>query len=156
MISLPIQDQQILGKLSHYRDALRKIETVYGIIPKSKEELLQRLHDQTVSESIKMISQVLEYTKKQEKNAKDLAHRARFASPKGAAKLNVEGNSAILHSLNQLIKINGQMLKVQSEVLAMNNKLGKDHVKYLDKMKIDFKKGVKKMDTKDYQMPRFD
>lgn len=157
LITLPIKDQQILANLQQYQDALRKIELIYGTIPKSKEELLQKLHDQTVSESIKMISQVLSYTQQQEKNAEKLISRAQVASPKGAAQMTVEVNAAILHSLNQLIKINGQMLKVQSEALAMNNKAGKDDVKHLDKIKHDFNGSLKGISSdEEYKMPRFE
>jgi len=155
LIEMPIKDEKILGDLARYRDALRRIEHLYGVVPKSKEELIHRLHDRTVSESIKMISQALNYTKTQELNAKRLSKRVQAASPKGAAKMNVEVNSAILHSLNQLIKINGQMLKVQAEVLATNNKGEKEHVNYLRKIGGDFKKGVKFMTKEDFKMPRF-
>ncbi len=156
LVELPIKDQKILSDLKNYREALRKIERLYGIVPKSKEAMLQKVHDRTVGESLKMISQVLKYTETQEKNATKLIKRASVASPKGAAKMNVEVNSAILHSLNQLIKINGQMLKIQAETLAMGNKSSKEHVNYLIKMERDFKKGVKVLNREDFKMTRFD
>ena len=40
--------------------------------------------------------------------------------------MNVATNSQVLHALAQLIRINGQVLKLQSEAFASENKRGKD------------------------------
>ena len=40
--------------------------------------------------------------------------------------MNVATNSQVLHALTQLIRINGQILKTQSEDFASQNKRGKD------------------------------
>ena len=37
-------------------------------------------------------------------------------------------NSQILHAISQLIRVNGQMLKLQSEALGIQNREGKESV----------------------------
>ena len=122
----PIEDEKVLGELKTFKKAINEVERLYGEIPKGKEELLIRLHDETVAESIKVSNSLREYAKNQERNSNRIAIQARSVSPKGAARVNIQTNAAILHTLNQLLKVNGQMLKLQSESLALNNKATKE------------------------------
>ena len=80
--------------------------------------------------------------------------QSRQASPKGAARMNAEVNAQILHTLNQLLRVNGQMLKLQSESLALNNKDGKDSVLGHQKVKQDLKSGLTSF-RGDFNLPRF-
>ena len=50
-------------------------------------------------------------------------------------------NSQVLHALSQIIRINGQILKLQSEFLAVGNKLSKDSAEHFNL----FKKEVGKL-----------
>lgn len=124
--SLPIEDENILGDLKSFKKAMNEIEMLYGEVPKGKEEMLLKLHDQTVAESIKITNSLKVYAKSQEANSNRIARNAGRMSPKGAVRSNLETNAAILHTLNQLLKVNGQILKLQSETLAMNNKSAKE------------------------------
>lgn len=155
--ALPIQDEQILGKFKNYQTSLKAVQQLYGEVPKSKETALELLHDQTVAESLKMIHALNEYGQKQEENATKIAGQARQASPKGAARMNVEVNAQILHSLNQLIRINGQMLKLQSQNLAMNNKAQKDTMGGMIKIQDDFNKKIVSLEkvNSNFNLPRF-
>lgn len=126
--SLPIKDERILSEIRNFKDSYESIANVYGSIPKSPEAAVQLLHDKTVAESIKMVSDIKTYAKQQEENAITFSMQGRQASPKGAARMNTEVNAKILHTLNQLLKLNGQILKLQSEQLAMANKNGKESV----------------------------
>lgn len=144
--SLPIKDEKVLAELKTFKKSYDTILDVYGQIPKSKDELLQTLHDQTVAESLRMVNSFKDFTRKQDENSVLLSIQSRNASPKGAARMQVEASSNILKSLNQLIKLNGQMLKMQSEILAMSNKNGKDNVVRYQKVDSDLKKGFKNLD----------
>jgi len=141
--SLPIKDEKILAELRTFKKSYDTILDVYGKVPKSKEELLHTLHDQTVAESLRMVNSFKDFARKQDENSIMLNVQSRNASPKGAARMQVEASSNILRSLNQLIKVNGQMLKMQSEILAMTNKNGKDNVIRYQKIDQDLRKGFK-------------
>ena len=155
--ALPIRDERVLEGLKNYQISLKTVEKLYGIVPKSSQASTQLLHDQTVAESLKMISAINEYGQNQEENALRIAGQARQASPKGAARMNVEVNAQILHSLNQLIRINGQMLKLHSQTLAMNNKENKDSIGGLIKMKKDFRNQAMNFEKfhNNFNLPRF-
>jgi hypothetical protein len=141
--SLPVKDEKILAELKSFKKSFDTIQDVYGAIPKSKDALLHTLHDQTVAESLRMITSFKDFTKKQNENSTILAIQSRNASPKGAARMQVEASSNILKSLNQLITLNGQMLKMQSEALAMNNKGDKDNVARFKQVNNGFRNGFK-------------
>lgn len=139
--SLPIKDEKILSDLKEFKNALQKVEGLYGKVPKSPEEALHVLHDQTVAESLRMATSFKEYSEVQEKNSQVLAAEARIASPKGAARMQAETSAEILRSLSQLIRLNTQLLKLQSEQLAMNNKSSKDGVANFQKVNQDLGRG---------------
>ena len=143
--SLPIEDEKIMAELVTFKKSLDAVANVYGKIPKSKEALLHTLHDQTVAESLRMITSFKNFTRQQEENSMRISIQGRQASPKGAARMQVESSAQILKSLNQLIRLNTQMLKLQSESLAMNNKTDKDSVHRFQKIDQDLGKGFKNL-----------
>ena len=136
--SLPVKDEKILAELRDFQGAVQTITDVYGRIPKSKEATMQALHDQTIAESLRMITSFKEFSEKQEENSIMIAAQSREASPKGAARMQAETSAQILRSLSQLIRLNTQMLKMQSEQFAMHNKSGKESVGNFQKLNQDF------------------
>lgn len=141
MESLPIKDEKVLAELKEFRRATEKVESLYGKVPRSPEEALQLLQDQTVAESLRMATDFKDYSEKQERNSELIAMQARQASPKGAARMQAETSAQILRSLAQLIRLNTQTLKLQSEQLAMSNKASKESVGNFQRVSRDFGNG---------------
>lgn len=152
--ALPVKDERILAQLRDFQSALRKVEEIYGLIPKSSDAALQRLHDETIAESLKMSNSIKDYTDRQELNATNVFIQSSSASPKGAERMNAQTSAQILHSVNQLIKVNGQLLKLQSESFALTNKGGKDSTEGFNKAKHDLEMAMKKMKPQ-FDFPRF-
>lgn len=152
--SLPVKDEKILSQLRSFDKSIRTIEDIYGAIPKSKEEVIHRLHDNTVAESLRMIHDFQKYAEKQESNSVVLASNSRAASPKGAARIAATTNAEILRSLSQLIRLNSQMLKLQGEQLAMDNKRGKSQVASYQRINNDLGSGFKHF-SPTMSLPRF-
>ena len=147
--ALPVKDEKILAEIQNFKQAVDTVANIYGKIPRSKEQALQMLNDQTVAESIRMANSFKQYSEEQEQNSIKIAIQSRDASPKGAARMQAETSANILRSLSQLIRLNTQMLKLQSEQLALNNKTGKDRVASYQKVDQDLASGFKnfKVDT---------
>ena len=135
---LPIKDEGILKELRTFNQSLGKIADLYGKVPQSPEAALHMLHDQTVAESFRMINDFKDYAKKQEDNSNILQDQSRQASPKGAARMAAEGNAMVLKGVSQLIRLETQNLKMQSEILALKNKRDKEAVKSYQKLNRDF------------------
>ena len=139
--SLPIENEKILSDLKNFKKSYDSVLEIYGSIPTSKEESLHLLHDRTVAESFKMVSLSDQHTRLQEENADSIRHSARNASLKGATRITAESNALILDSLNQLIKLQSQSLKMQGEELALKNKNEKGNVSSFQKVNRDLKTG---------------
>ena len=142
--TLPIKDEKILAELRSFRDATNRVEVLYGKIPKSPDQALHLLHDQSVAESLRMANSFKDFSEAQEKNSLLIAAQARDASPKGAVRMQAEMSAEILRSLSQLIRLNTQMLKLQSEQVAMTNKSSKDEVAGFQKVNRDLGMGFSK------------
>lgn len=143
--SLPIKDEKVLAEIRNFKEAVNKIAVLYGEIPKSKEEVMQRLHDQTVAESLRMVNAFKEFSAVQEENSIRIGIDSRNASPKGAMRMQAETSAQILRSLSQLIRLNTQMLKMQSEQFGMQNKMGKESVSNFQRVNKDFGQSFSKM-----------
>lgn len=126
--SLPIKDEKILGELRTFKRSLQEIEKIYGAIPKSPDESFQQINDLAVAESLKMVNSATDYAEKQEQNSARLEARSWDMSPKGAMRMQAQINSQILLTLNQILRMNAQLLKVQSADLAAKNREEKQDV----------------------------
>ena len=126
--SLPIKDEKILGQLRTFQRSLQEIEKVYGVIPKSPDSSFQQVNDMAVAESLKMVSSATDYAEKQEANSVQLEARSWDMSPKGAMRMQAQINSQILLTLNQILRMNAQLLKIQSADLAAKNREEKQDV----------------------------
>jgi hypothetical protein len=142
--ALPIKDEKILAELRNFKDSIQHVEKLYGKIPKSPDQAIHLLTDQSVAESLRMANSFKEFSDIEEKNSSLLAAQAKSASPKGAARMQAEASAEILRTLSQLIRLNTQMLKVQSEQMAMNNKSSKEKVAGFQKINRDFGSGFSK------------
>ena len=134
VLSLPVEDQNLLGDLKTFRETVVALEELYGVIPDGPTASMFRLHDESVAESVKLINDLKRYAMEQEKNAERVFYQAPTAAPRGAARMAAVTNSQILHAISQLIKINGQMLKLQSEAFGLENGRGKEGVRHFNRI----------------------
>lgn len=152
--SLPIKDEKILAELQEFEKAYQAISDLYGVIPKSPEEAIHKLHDRSIAESLKMTATARNYVEDQEKNSIKLESQSREASPKGAARMNVQAQSKLIHSMAQLIKINSQMLKLESEKFALVNQGKKQNVSNYQEVSKQIKRSFKTHKV-DFKTPNF-
>ena len=126
--SLPIKDEKILGQLRTFQHSLKEIEKIYGAIPKSPDEAFQQVNDMAIAESLKMVSNATDYAEKQEVNSIKIEARSWNMSPKGAMRMQAQVSSQILLTLNQILRMNAQLLKMQSADFAAKNREEKQDV----------------------------
>lgn len=114
-----------LSNLSDVNAVIREIQDIYGKIPITAEAKLQSTHDVTVAESIQLHNDAFKYADEVDPEAERIKNYAQVASPQGAAKASLEAQGAIIHVLNQVLRTNAAILKIQSENLAMQNRKSK-------------------------------
>lgn len=152
--TLPIKDERILEDIRSLQKGIKQIDDLYGRIPKSAAAPMQLLHDQTIAESFKMTNNAKEYAASQEANANQAFDLAEKMSPKGAIRLTAATEAQILHTMTQLLKVNGQLLKLQSEQFAMANMQSKDSVSHFNQVNGDVRKSLSSF-SGDMNLPRF-
>ena len=81
-----------------------------------------------------MVNSATDYAEKQETNSARLEARSWDMSPKGAMRTQVQINSQILLTLNQILRMNAQLLKMQSADLAAKNRGEKQDVVKFQKL----------------------
>jgi len=114
-----------LSNLNNVTDLIRELEGIYGKIPISAEARLQSTHDITVAESIQLHNDAFRYADEVDSEAERMREYAHVASPQGAAKASLQAQGTQVHVLNQILRTNAALLKVQSETLAMQNRKSK-------------------------------
>ena len=134
MNTLPIQDERILADVRSLQYGTTRIDTLYGPVPRSGIAPMHTLHDQTISESIEMTNSARDYANHQEANANRAFQMANTMSPKGAERLGAATQAQILHTLTQIMKIDGQILKLQGEQFALANMGSKDSVGHFNQV----------------------
>jgi len=106
-------------------DILHQMERLYGRIPISSESNTQSMHDMTVAESLQLHNDAFRYADAVDPEAERMKAYAESASPQGAAKASLQAQGVTIHVLNQLLRTNAAILKIQSESLAMQNRHSK-------------------------------
>jgi len=107
-------DPGIYKDLRTVDQAMKSIESIYGVVVDSKLAPVQRNTDQTISEAISFNNDLNDYA---------FRHSV---SPGGAAKLTAESLGVMIHVLNQQMRAQGQGLKLQAQAMAVANKKEKD------------------------------
>lgn len=116
------------GNLSDIRDLtnlIKELETIYGKIPATSESKIQSTHDLTVAQSIQLHNDAFRYADEIDPEAERMKQYAQVASPQGAAKASLQAQGVQIHVLNQILRTNAALLKVQSENLAFQNRKAK-------------------------------
>ncbi len=155
LMTLPLEEGNVLVHLKDFKSLAKELENLYGVaVSESPDSKMFKLHDESVAESLRLISGLKDYVKNQEENARQVFLQSKNSSPKGAQRMTAVTNSQILHALSQLIKINGQMLKLQSEQFGVRNKESKESVGHFYKVNRELRRGFKGYRAQE-KLPRF-
>ncbi len=114
-----------LSNLNNVNALIHELEGMYGRIPTTAEAKLQSTQDLTVAESIQLHNDAFKYADLVDPEAQRMKDYAQVASPQGAAKASLQASAVQIHVLNQILRTNAALLKVQSENLAFQNRKAK-------------------------------
>lgn len=122
----------ILSDIQSAQQLLAEIEHIYGKVPNTSQSGVQATTDTSVAESIHLHNEAFRYADKVDPEAEKIKDYAKAVNPAGAQKLTAQGVGVLIHVMNQILRTNAALLKVQSEQLALQNrreKLGALHLK---------------------------
>jgi hypothetical protein len=115
------------SELKTVQDVLLKFGIVFGTVADSPDAPSQQSVDTVVAEAVTMDNAIFDYTKQTDEIGEQIKSYSHSVSPGGAAKLTAESLGVILHVMNQQLRAQGVLLKLQAQGLAQQNKHEKDH-----------------------------
>ena len=115
----------VLSDLDNLDLVLAKVEELYGRIPNTPEGKMQLMTDRRVAEAINLHNEAFKYADRLDPEAERIKDYAHMVNPAGAAKVTVQSMGMMIHVLNQILRTNAAILKLQSEQLALQNRRGK-------------------------------
>ena len=115
----------VLSDLDNLDFVLSKVEELYGRIPNTPEGKMQLMTDRSVAEAINLHNEAFKYADRLDPEAERIKDYAHVVNPAGAAKVTVQSMGVMIHVLNQILRTNAAILKLQSEQLALQNRRGK-------------------------------
>jgi hypothetical protein len=112
----------VLSDLERVEDILGTVNKLYGSVPQTSEANVQKLTDKSVAEAIQIHNQAFKYAENVDPEAERIKDYAKYVNPAGANKLTAQAIGVLINVMNQILRTNAAILKVQSEQLAFQNK----------------------------------
>ncbi len=122
----------MLSDLTNIKDIILKLEQVYGKIPKTIFAKTQIANDLAVAESIKLHNDAFKYADQMDPIAEQLKSYGKKANQKNAIRASVQAQGLMINVLNQILRTNAALLKMQSNTLALTNYRSKIKSKYFN------------------------
>lgn len=134
--------------------ALSELQRIYGVAGSSADQKVYQDTDQGVAEAVNLNNSIFDYTKKIDEIGESIKSASHQVSPGGAQKLTAQTLGVVLHVMNQSLRTQGTGLKLQAQVMALQNKKEKDLTReYLSNANA-LKVAMKSAKT-DFKVPRF-
>jgi hypothetical protein len=150
----PNTDPGMYGDWQNIQDAMSKLNSIYGEIPDSNEAKIQKDTDTSVAEAITFNNQFYKYTKELDQIGEDIQNQSHAVSPGGAAKLSAQALGLIVQILNQNLRAQSSLLKIQAQGMAVNNRQEKAKTKHFLSNSQELENAMKKEVFK-VSVPRF-
>lgn len=129
----PNLDPGIYKDWQNVSDALKKLQSIYGIVTNSPNSKMYSATDQNVAEAVTMNNEIYKYTQNIDAIGEVIKEYSHETSPGGAQKLTAQTLGVMLQVMNQSLRTQATGLKLQAQAMAVQNKKEKDSTKqYLE------------------------
>lgn len=150
----PNIDPGIYKDWDNAQEAIRKLESVYGIVVDSPIARVQRDADKGIAEAISFNNNYYKWTKQLDDIGELIKLESHNVSPGGAQKLTAQALGLLIQVMNQNIRAQATSMKLQAQELAIQNSKDKAETKHF----LEGGSSLKKlMQTKKiaFEVPRF-
>lgn len=103
-------------------DAVRKLGKEYGSSVPSPNHEVETDTDQSVAEAITLNNELYDYTRQVDETGEEIKRLSQSVSPGGAQKVTAHAQGVLLHVLNQILRAQATMLKLQAQSMAVENR----------------------------------
>jgi hypothetical protein len=112
----------LYGDWQSVTDALSKLTQIYGTVPDSPEARVQKDTDQSIAEAVAFNNGFYAYTRELDSMGQAIQQQSHAVSPGGAAKLTAQALGLIIQVLNQNLRAQSTLLKMQAQEVAVKNR----------------------------------
>jgi hypothetical protein len=150
----PNVDPGLYGDWNSLPDALAKLEQLYGKPPNSPEARIQRDTDQSIAEAVTFNNGFYAYTKELDSIGEAIQQQSHVASPVGAARMTAQAMGLVIQVLNQNLRAQATLLKMNAQDIAVRNRREKAQTsQFVESGKA--LKSLMKNEPVRFQVPRF-
>jgi hypothetical protein len=150
----PNTDPGIFRDWQSVSAAVQAVTALYGDVVPSKDSRIQLGADQSVAEAVSLNNAIYNYTRDIDVIGETIKTFSHQASPGGAQKLTAESMGVMLHVMNQSLRAQATSLKIQAEVLALQNHKDKEASRETLEVSRSLKTAIDN-ETPQFQTPRF-
>jgi hypothetical protein len=112
----------VLSDIQRIEDMMSTVQRLYGQVPNTSAATMEKTTDQSVAEAIYLHNEAFQYADSVDPEAERIKDYAKDVSPLGAGRLTAQSMGVVINVLNQVLRTNAAILKVQSEQLALQNR----------------------------------
>lgn len=135
-------------------DALTRLQSIYGQVPRSADAGVQGDVDKGVAEAISMNNSLYDYAKQIDAIGEQIKSFSHSVSPGGAAKLSAQSMGVMVHVMDQSLRAQATGLKMQAQNLALKNKQDKDMTRHILQSSRDLSSAMRR-EPAEFRTPRF-
>jgi hypothetical protein len=150
----PNTDRGIYKDWTKATDAVKKLQSIYGLISPSPDSKIQQDTDQQIAEAISFNNAVFDYTEQIDQIGEQVKQFSHQVSPGGAQKLTAQTLGVMLHVMNSMLRTQASTLKLNAQTLAIQNKKDKEFVRNTLAVTEQLKTAMK-ADSPKFEIPRF-
>lgn len=122
----PNIDPGIYKDWTNAAEAIRRLQSIYGVVGTNPDAQAQRDTDQGVAEAITFSNSLYKYTRDFDELSEQIKSASHAVSPGGAQKLTAQTLGLMIQVLNQNLRAQAVTMKVAGLALANENKRNKD------------------------------
>lgn len=112
----------VLSDLRSVEGAMQTVERLYGRVPQGAGAQMQRMTDRSVAEALHLHNEAFRYADRVDPEAERIKDYSRSVNPQGAGRLTAQSLGVLITVMNQVLRTNAAMVKLQGEQLALQNR----------------------------------
>ena len=117
-----VADPSVYKDWSTVEYAIRRLQSQYGIAVQSPNYEVERDTDQSVAEAITLNNNLYAYSKQMDEVGEQIKRSSASVSPGAAQKMTAHSQGILLNAMNQNLRAQATLIKLQAQSMAIKNR----------------------------------
>jgi hypothetical protein len=147
-------DPSVYKDWSTVEYAIRRLQTEYGVAVPSPNYQVERDTDQSIAEAITINNNLFAYSKQMDRVGDQIKRESESVSPGAAQKVTAHTQGIMLHAMNQNLRAQATLIKLQAQNMAIKNREAKQLTKSQISTSEEMERELRKKKQL-FKLPRF-